>query len=130
LVAASAQPRTAAELGISEDTLRDWGLGKMEPKPRKLPRIAAFLGYKPDTERFDAPRLIGRILSAGGLTLHRLEAEIGVCKDTLANLPNGRYQPARRTYEKLKRFAKTLETRPDPCRPEPSRRSSSKPRDA
>lgn len=119
------QKRTATELGVSEDTLRDWELGNMEPKPRKLPRIGEFLGYQPDSERFDAPHLIGRILSVGALTLDRLAAEIGVCEDTLVNLQNGRYQPARRTYDKLVDFASKLEIRRDPCRQKPSQKSSS-----
>ncbi len=98
----------------------------MEPKPRKLPRIAEFLGYEPDIERFNAPRLLGRILDSQGVKIDRLAAEIGVSLDTLVNLRNGRYQPARRTYEKLTKFASNLDSRPDPCRLEPSQKSSSK----
>ena len=85
----------------------------MEPKGKRLGRITAFLGYEPDTERFDAPRLIERILSATGFRASRLAGEIGVHEDTLANLRIGRYQPARRTYDKLARFAAKLDSRPD-----------------
>jgi transcriptional regulator with XRE-family HTH domain len=115
-------------MGLSEDTLRDWELGTMEPKAAKLPRITAFLGYEPDIDRFDAPRLLGRILSRSAITTRQLAAETGICTDTLVNLRNGRYQPARRTYQKLSQFAQNLEAKPDPCRAEPSQRNSSKPR--
>jgi len=98
----------------------------MEPKPTKLSRIAAFLGFAPATERFDAPRLIGRILVAADLDAGQLSTEIGVCEDTLANLRSGRYQPSRRTYEKLTRFAKKLDTQSDPCPPVAHPRNSSK----
>ncbi len=77
----------------------------MEPKGARLPRIAAFLGYQPDTDRFDAAGLIGRILGRLGTTIRQLAAETGICADTLANLGKGRYQPSRRTYEKLKALA-------------------------
>ncbi|WP_265594516.1 helix-turn-helix transcriptional regulator [Haloferula sp. BvORR071] len=120
------QKRTAADIGVSEDTLRDWELGTMEPKPKKLPRIAAFLGYEPDIDRFDAPRLLGRLLDHSGITIQHLADETGLCTDTLVNLREGRYQPARRTYQKLAQFALNLHSPPRPCPPELSRRSSSK----
>ena len=98
----------------------------MEPKAKKLARIAAFLGYEPDIDRFDAPRLLGRILDHSGITIQRLADETGLCTDTLVNLKNGRYQPAQRTYQKLAQFALHLHSPSQSCPPEPSRRSSSK----
>lgn len=103
------QQRTAAHLGVSEHALNDWECGRMEPKARRLPRIMEFLGYEPDCDRYSAAELVGRIRRLSGLSLERLAERAGVSDDTLANLEKGRYQPSRRTYERLKQLAAGLE---------------------
>ena len=120
------QKRTATELGVSEDTLRDWELGKAEPKPRRIPKVAGFLGYDPPVDRYSAAELVGRIRKGSSLPWTELARRTGLSADTLANLARGSYQPSRRTYEKLKCFAHTLDAPLTPCRnPEASQASSS-----
>ena len=105
------QKRAAEELGVSEEALRDWELGNAEPKPHRIGLIAAFLGYQPSGDRYSAAQLVGRIRRLSGLSLGELAKRTGTCADTLANLAKGRYQPSRRTYDKLTRFAADLDTR-------------------
>ena len=105
------QKRTATELGVSEDTLRDWELGKQDPKPSRLPKIIQFLGTDPKIDRYEVARLIREIRDRSGCSSYdALADQIGICADTLVNLKNGRYQPTRRTYRRLKNFADALET--------------------
>jgi DNA-binding XRE family transcriptional regulator len=82
----------------------------MEPKPRRLPRIIEFLGYEPETDRYDVAALIEDIRIRTGLSYDRLASRNGACADTLVNLKNGHYQPSRRTYRRLREFAATLDT--------------------
>ncbi len=103
------QKRTATQLGISDDTLRDWELGRMEPKPRRIRAIVEFLGYDPGTDRYDVAGLIEGIRRQTGYSYEDLATRVGVCADTLVNLRNGHHQPSRRTYRRLKTFAATLD---------------------
>jgi ribosome-binding protein aMBF1 (putative translation factor) len=82
----------------------------MEPKPRRLPRIIEFLGYEPDTDRYDVAGLIRDIRTRTGLSYDDIATKIGACTDTLVNLKNGQHQPTRRIYRRLKSFAATLKT--------------------
>ena len=119
------QKRTATELGVSEDALRDWELGKAEPKPRRIPKVAGFLGYDPPVDRYSAVELVDKIRKGSSLTWTELARRTGISADTLANLARGRYQPSRRTYDKLKLFAHTSDAPDNPCRnPEASQASS------
>jgi len=36
--------------------------------------------------------------------------KVGACADTLVNLKNGHFQSSRRTYQRLREFATTLDT--------------------
>lgn len=70
--------------------------------------IIEFLGYEPNIDRDDIVALIVRLRRDTGLSYERLAKKIGVCADTLINLKNGRYQPTRRTSDRIVAFAETV----------------------
>jgi transcriptional regulator with XRE-family HTH domain len=104
------QERTAAFFGVCEDTVIGWETGSLEPKARRLPRIEEFLGYTPALDRYRAPELVRRLRKLSGASLTELAKTAGVCPETLANLAEGRYQPSRRTYERLRALAAALKS--------------------
>jgi DNA-binding XRE family transcriptional regulator len=75
---------------------------------RRLPRIIEFIGYEPDTDRYDVAAVIERFRRETGISYEKLAKKVGVCADTLVNLKNGRYRPTRRTYDRIVAFAETV----------------------
>lgn len=100
------QKGTATQIGVSEDTLRDWELGRQDPRAKNIPEIIRFLGYDPGLPRQNVAELIASERKRRGLSIAQLAAQIGVSNDTLRNWEAGRCLPAERSYAKLSEFVR------------------------
>jgi DNA-binding transcriptional regulator YiaG len=98
------QKGTATQIGVSEDTLRDWELGRQHPRANNIPEIIEFLGYDPGLPRQNVAETIARERKRCGLNVAQMAAQVGVSDDTLRNWEAGKYLPTRTGYEQLAAF--------------------------
>lgn len=78
------QRDVAAELGVTEQTVRHWESGKHPPPVRRVPGIQAFLGFCPYDPAWTFGRRLRAAREAQGLSRRHAAALVGVDEGTIA----------------------------------------------
>jgi transcriptional regulator with XRE-family HTH domain len=97
------QKDVASKLKVTICTLRNWERGRSSPRIRHLPKIANFLGYRP--QKMECGGSLGERMiekrQIMGLSQKRLATEIGVDPCTIRYWEKGKHKPSRESLRIL-----------------------------
>ncbi len=87
------QREAASEIGVSEETLRNWEMGWRTPAKRYGPAIKAFLGSSPQPSSDSLPDRLRFIRWTLGLTQEDFAFRFAVNRCTISSWEAGRHWP-------------------------------------
>ena len=106
------QKDVAAQMKVSEATVRGWENDKSSPSVRYIPRIIAFLGYDP----YPKPQSLGEEIAAArrrlGLSRKRLAKELEIDEMTLAQWESCTRFPKKRHEQIIRQFLASVYIQP------------------
>ena len=93
----------AVKLGVTTSTVWNWeNVGSVDL--RFIPRVIEFLGYNPIPQPAGLLERLSWYKKINGLSLERLDVEMGRDPEQLADWLSGRYLPCRRNRESIALF--------------------------
>ncbi|MFQ6047248.1 MAG: helix-turn-helix domain-containing protein [Gemmatimonadales bacterium] len=104
------QKQVAQRLGVNDNTVTNWELGRSEPGLRFIPRILELLGYTPFDNQRDSlpiPERLKVYRRIHGLSQGAVAARLGIDPSTLARWESGRSRPDKKHSERIEAFLAT-----------------------
>lgn len=101
------QREVASCVSATDETVRNWELGRTEPEARHVPPILDFLGYDPRPVGQNLGERVRREREGVGLTQRELAAQIGVDPRTVWRVEKGHVPRSRWVRDAFTAFAET-----------------------
>ena len=98
------QEQVAQILGVTEQSVTNWELGRSEPGVRHIPQIIEFIGYCPYDPAADPIDRVEAIRRAFGLTQEKLAQILEVDESSLASWVRREHQPIDRSRKVICEF--------------------------
>lgn len=98
------QIQVAERLGIDEDTIVNWELGRTKPEVKYIPRIIEFVGYYPYVPTTDLCQRLKAVRRAFGLTQEQLARALHLDESSINSWERGEHQPVKQSQEVIHAF--------------------------